>query len=87
MIGSATTTLSSKGQVVIPEEIRSRLGLKAGAQFVVIGDRDVVIFKILEPPALRDFETLVGQARRAAKNAGLRQADVTKAVGRVRRSR
>lgn len=84
---SATTTLSSKGQVVIPEEIRSRLGLKAGAQFVVVGDRDVVIFKVLEPPVMRDFETLVGRARRTAKQTGLRQADLTKAVSKVRRSR
>ena len=51
MTETATTTLSSKGQVVIPEEIRNRLGLKAGAQFVVLGDRDVVIFKVLEPPS------------------------------------
>ncbi len=42
-----------KGQVVIPQEIRVRLGLKAGAQFVVVGDRDVVIFKVLEPPRSR----------------------------------
>ncbi len=33
----ATTKLSSKGQVVIPEEIRLRLGLKEGTQFVVVG--------------------------------------------------
>lgn len=84
---SATTTLSSKGQVVIPEEIRSRLGLKAGAQFVVVGDRDVVIFKVLDPPAMRDFEMLVARARRAAKQAGLKQADLAKAVSKVRRAR
>jgi len=84
---SATTTLSSKGQVVIPEEIRTRLGLKVGAQFVVVGDRDVVIFKVLEPPALRDFDTLVGRARRAARQAGLKQADLTRAVAKVRRAR
>lgn len=83
----ATTTLSSRGQVVIPEEIRVRLGLKAGAQFVVLGDRDVVIFKILYPPADRDFTTLVQQARRAAKQSGLRRRDVTKAVATARRSR
>ena len=33
----ATTKLSSKGQVVIPEEIRNRLGLETGAQFVASG--------------------------------------------------
>ena len=84
---AATTTLSSKGQVVIPEEIRERLGLKAGAQFVVIADRDVVIFKVLEPPSLREFSTLMGQARQAAKRSGLRRADIKKAVSKVRRSR
>ena len=87
MTESATTTLSSKGQVVIPEEIRTRLGLKVGAQFVVVGDRDVVILKVLEPPALRDFDTLVGRAKRAARQAGLKQADLTRAVAKVRRAR
>ena len=87
MSEAATTTLSSKGQVVIPEEIRSRLGLKVGAQFVVVVDRDVVIFKVLDPPALGEFATLVGRARQAAKRAGLRQADIAKAVSKVRRSR
>ena len=37
----ATTRMSSKGQVVIPESIRKRLDLKAGAQFLVIGDADM----------------------------------------------
>ena len=84
---AATTTLSSRGQVVIPEEIRSRLGLKAGAQFVVVGERDVVIFKVLEPPALSEFETLVGRARRETNQAGVKQADIAKAIAKVRRSR
>ncbi len=82
---AATTTLSSKGQVVIPEEIRHRLGLKAGAQFVVVGDRDVVIFKVLEPPALTEFAALTAQARRAARQAGVKRGDVAKAVKKVRR--
>ena len=87
MSTAATTTLSSKGQVVIPEDIRSRLGLKPGTQFVVIGDRDVVIFKVLEPPTLDHFDALVGRARTAAKKARLKKADVGKAISKVRRSR
>jgi AbrB family looped-hinge helix DNA binding protein len=87
MSASSTTKLSSKGQVVIPEEIRARLGLKTGAQFVVLGDRDVIIFKILTPPAMSDFAELVGRTRRAAKKAGVTRADLAKAVSRARRSR
>lgn len=87
MSETATTTLSSKGQVVIPEEIRARLGLKPGAQFVVLGDKDVVIFKLLQPPATQDFTALVQQARRAAKRAGMRRGDIAKAITKVRRGR
>jgi AbrB family looped-hinge helix DNA binding protein len=87
MITAATTTLSSKGQVVIPEEIRLQLGLEAGAQFVVIADRDVVIFKLLEPPSLKEFATLVGRARQVAKQTGMTRGDVANAVKKVRRAR
>jgi AbrB family looped-hinge helix DNA binding protein len=87
MADAATTTLSSKGQVVIPEEIRARLGLKTGAQFVVVGDRDVVILKVLEPPALSEFAALTAKARRAARKAGLTRREVTKAVTKVRRGK
>jgi len=84
---AATTRLSSKGQVVIPEEIRSRLGLKPGAQFVVLGDRDVVILKAIQAPDMSEFDDLVGRARKAAKRAGLKKQDVNKAIRAVRRRR
>ena len=83
----ATTKLSSKGQVVIPEEIRLRLGLKTGAEFVVVGERDVVILKSIAPPAMKDFDDLVRRARRAARNEGLTRSDVRKAVLQARAAR
>jgi AbrB family looped-hinge helix DNA binding protein len=84
MNDSATTKLSSKGQVVIPEEIRNRLGLKPGAQFVVLGDRDVVILKVIQTPDISEFDELVGRARKAAKRAGRRKKDVADAIRAVR---
>ena len=83
----ATTKLSSKGQVVIPEEIRLRLGLKEGTQFVVVGDRDVVILKAISPPAMTEFDELLRTARGAAKKAGLRPADVKRAIAKARAAR
>jgi AbrB family looped-hinge helix DNA binding protein len=84
MSEAATTKLSSKGQVVIPEEIRDRLGLKPGAQFVVLGDRDVVILKVIQAPDMAQFDEIVGRARKAAKRARLKRNDVDQAVKRVR---
>lgn len=80
MSNPATTKMSSKGQVVIPEEIRHRLGLTAGTQFVVVGDKGVVILKTLTPPRMSDFDELVGQARQEARAAGLKRAEVARAV-------
>jgi AbrB family looped-hinge helix DNA binding protein len=80
----ATTRMSSKGQVVIPESIRKRLDLKEGAQFIVVGDEDVVILKIVTPPDMNEFNTLIKQARKQAKEAGLKQKDITSAVARAR---
>ena len=84
MVKLATTKMSSKGQVVIPEEIRDRLGLKAGIQFVVIGERDVVILKALSAPSISDFDRLVKAARKQARKKGMKRADVAEAVARTR---
>ena len=80
----ATTRMSSKGQVVIPESIRKRLDLKEGAQFLVVGDEDVVILKRVTPPDMNEFDVLIKQARRQAKEAGLKPADVESTVAKTR---
>jgi AbrB family looped-hinge helix DNA binding protein len=83
----ATTKMSSKGQVVIPEEIRERLGLEPGVQFVVIGDRDVVILKAITPPSMKEFDDLVASARAAARKAKMKRSDVSRAVSTARARR
>jgi AbrB family looped-hinge helix DNA binding protein len=80
-----TTKMSSKGQIVIPEEIRRQLGLRAGTQFVVIGEGDVVILRSISPPSMEDFDRQIKKARKAARLAGLRPKDVSDAVGTVRK--
>jgi AbrB family looped-hinge helix DNA binding protein len=80
----ATTKLSSKGQVVIPEDIRERMGLKEGDQFVVLGQGDVVILKTLNPPPLKDFTSMIAEARSSAKKSGLTKADLHKAIKKAR---
>ena len=83
----ATTRMSSKGQVVIPEVIRAKLRLKPGSRFVVVGQRGVVILKALSPPSMEQFDDLIAEARRQAKHASLKRSDISAAVKRVRSKR
>jgi AbrB family looped-hinge helix DNA binding protein len=87
MRSAATTKMSSKGQVVIPEEIRKQLGLDAGTQFVVVAEDDVVILKMVRAPSMKEFDRLIRKARAQAKAAGLKRADISAAVSDVRKRR
>jgi AbrB family looped-hinge helix DNA binding protein len=80
----ASTRMSTKGQVVIPEEVRNSLGLETGAQFLVMGENDVVILKTISLPSMSDFEGIVTRARRQAKAAGMKPSDIARAVAKVR---
>lgn len=84
---NATTRMSSKGQVVIPEAVRKALGLDAGSEFVVVAENDVVILKLIQAPAMSEFEDLVREARRQARRAGMKRADVKAAIEAVRSDR
>jgi len=83
----ATTKMSSKGQVVIPEEIRKKLGLEAGTQLVVVAGDGVVILKEITPPSMSEFDELIGEARRQAREAGLTRSDVRRVIDEVRSGR
>ena len=80
----ATTKMSSKGQVVIPEDIRRRLRLRSGSQFVVVGERDTVILKTISPPVMEEFDDLIAKARKQARRAGLKRSDVKAAIAKAR---
>ncbi|GAB1469658.1 AbrB/MazE/SpoVT family DNA-binding domain-containing protein [Chloroflexota bacterium] len=81
----ATTRMSSKGQIVIPETIRKQLKLEEGAQFIVVGNDDVIILKAIAVPDLGEFDTLIQKARKQAKESGLKQKDIKTAIAKARR--
>jgi len=80
----STTKMSSKGQVVIPEDIRKKLGLKSGSRFMVLGEKDVVILKTIAPPSMEAFDGLIKKAHKQAKNAGITKGDIQEAIEKVR---
>jgi len=76
----STTKLSSKGQVVIPEEIRDKLRLHSGAQFIVMAEKDVVILKLIHQPSMSEFDDLITSARKQAKASKLSKTKLAKVI-------
>jgi AbrB family looped-hinge helix DNA binding protein len=81
------TRLSEKGQVVIPTEVRRKMGLKEGTRFLVIGLEDVIVLRRLQlsEEKLR-LKKLLAEARFSAKTHGLSEKEVERLVHAVRKS-
>jgi AbrB family looped-hinge helix DNA binding protein len=58
------TKISKNGQVVIPAEVRKRIGISHGTQFLVYDEDEVIFLKKIE---LLDLEKDRALARRIAK--------------------
>ncbi|MCC2666796.1 MAG: AbrB family transcriptional regulator [Gammaproteobacteria bacterium] len=80
-----TTRMSSKGQVVIPEEIRKALKLKEGKQFIVLGKKDVILLKAIRSPSMKNFDYLIAQAKKQARQSKIKKSDIQKTIKKVRK--
>ncbi len=81
------TTMTTKGQIVIPQGVREALGIATGAKFAVVGEGDTIILKRLEMPSSSVLKALLAKTRTAARKAGLKKSDVTKTLKVVRKTR
>ena len=79
------TSLSSKGQIVIPQGIRERLHLMPGEKFIVFGEDDTVVLKKLEVPSFKGFEKLLKKTREFAQKKSIKQKDIEGAIHEVRK--
>jgi AbrB family looped-hinge helix DNA binding protein len=48
------TTISRKGQVVIPQAVRKKLGIRPKTRFLVYGEGDTVLLRRVELPDIRE---------------------------------
>lgn len=79
------TKMSSRGQIVIPQELRDRMNLEEGSKFAVVGMEDTIILKKLAPPKWEDFDKAISNLRKFGKEKGITEKKIGKAVREVRR--
>ena len=78
------TTISEKGQVVIPQSIRKELGIKPKTKFLVFGRGDTVIMKRLKlPDVTKEWEEIFKIMD--AKNLRISEEGIQKEVTAVRK--
>ena len=81
------TRLSAKGQVVIPTDVRRKMGLKEGTRFLVVGLDDVIVLRKLELSEEKvRLKKVLGKARVSAKTDGLSEREVDRLIHMVRKS-
>ena len=49
-----TITMSSKGQIVVPKELRKKLGFGIGTSFAIFGRDDMLILKKFNVPTAKE---------------------------------
>jgi AbrB family looped-hinge helix DNA binding protein len=83
------TVVSEKGQVVIPQTIRKKLGIVPKTKLLVYGYQDAVIMKKLEVPDItKELEAMYKRIdKRIAKYGALTQDEVEEEIKQYRKKK
>ena len=80
------TRLSERGQIVIPNEMRKRMGLKEGTRFLVMGLDDTIVLRKLELSQERiRLKQLLENSRKKAQRVGFTEKEIDRLIQSVRK--
>lgn len=63
----STLLVSSKGQIVLPADMRRRLGMGAGARIEVLEEPDGLKLRVVRAVATADLAAMVGMVKAPAR--------------------
>ncbi len=79
-------TMGTKGQLVVPKSIRDKIGLMPKDRFLVMGDKDLVFFKKVKIPSIKeDFERITRAASKVAEEKGITDKDIEEEIKKARK--
>ena len=83
-MGVEVLTVSSKGQISIPLEIRKKMSIARGDKIAIYASGDVIMLKPIKIPSEDDFEQLLDEAQEWAASVGYTEEDVNDIIKSVR---
>ncbi len=85
-----TVRMSSKGQIVIPQDMREQLHADEGTLFMALRNGDTIILKKIETPSreelMKRIQAMAKEGRARLEKKGLKESDIPMLVERARRS-
>jgi len=86
-----TVKMSSKGQIVIPQDIREKLQAREGSLFAVIENKGSIVLKRIKTPSkeelIKEFKKMAEEGKKRAKKLGIRESDVPFLVHKTRKEK
>lgn len=85
----STLLVSSKGQIVLPADMRRRLGMGAGARIEVLEEPDGLKLRVVRAVATADLAAMVGMVKAPARGVArrLEEFDPASLLARSRRGK
>ena len=81
MSGTDIIKMSSKGQLVVPLDIRQMAGLHEGERFVAFPIKEGVVFKKIEIPKVTlEFDSLTKEIEEQFKKNNVKREDLNEAI-------
>jgi len=79
------TKMTSKGQVVIPQDIREKVQLEQGDKFLVYDlDGNIILKRVKNLDSTDGFAKLFDSMHKEAKKRGIRRRDISKEINAYR---
>ena len=78
------TSMSTKGQIVLPLRVRNDANLKSGTKFAVMTDGENILLKPIETPKMKVFKSLLKRSRALVKDSGIGQNELNTIIKKAR---
>jgi AbrB family looped-hinge helix DNA binding protein len=81
--------MSSKGQIVIPRDIRAEICASEGTMFAVVSGKDSIVLKKVAMPSKEDLicelKEIAKEGRKRLEAKGVKEADIPNIVEKSRK--
>ncbi|MCF7823512.1 MAG: AbrB/MazE/SpoVT family DNA-binding domain-containing protein [Candidatus Marinimicrobia bacterium] len=74
------TSMSTKGQVVIPASMRRKLHITGGAKLLVVQEGENILLKPIAQPETSEFNEIIKLADQIREEIDLTEDDIEKAI-------